>query len=119
MTASPKVARSASAKGHAAGLREGETAANAAHQTELAALQEISAKHQATLAVTTALEQVLDARSADRQTLEDATRIGIVAVLRMLFPTLLEQTAGQEIAALLTEALTDRAPETLDAPRPS
>ena len=100
-------------EGHSAGLHEGEAAATAAHQIEFAALQEMFAKHQATLAVTTALEQVLDARSADRQTLEDTTRIGIVAVLRMLFPTLLEQTAGQEIAALLTEALTDRAPETL------
>ncbi len=100
-------------EGHTAGLREGEAAATAAHQIELAALQERFAKHQATLAVTTALEQVLDARSADRQTLEDATRIGIVAALRMLFPTLLEQTAGQEIAALLTEALTERAPEAL------
>ncbi len=100
-------------EGHAAGLREGEDAATAAHQIELAALQERFAKHRATLAVTTALEQVLDARLADRQTLEDATRIGIVAVLRMLFPTLLEQTAGPEIAALLTEALTERAPETL------
>ena len=82
-------------EGHAAGLREGETTANAAHQTELAALQERSAKHQATAAVTAALVDVLDARSADRQTLEDATRIGIVAALRMLFPTLLEQTAAK------------------------
>ena len=50
---------------------------------------------------------------ADRQALEHATRTAIVAVLRMLFPTLLEQTSGQEIAALLTEELTERAPEAL------
>ncbi len=100
-------------EGHAAGLLEGEAAASATHQIELAALHERFAKHQATLAMATALEQVLDARSADQRTLENATRIGIVAVLRMLFPTLLEQAAGQEIAALLTETLTERAPETL------
>ncbi|MGC1410600.1 MAG: hypothetical protein WA864_16855 [Acetobacteraceae bacterium] len=100
-------------EGHTTGLHAGEAAATATHQIELAALQEKSAKHQATLAVTTALEQVLDARSADRQALEHATRTAIVAVLRMLFPTLLEQTSGQEIAALLTEALTERAPEAL------
>lgn len=45
--------------------------------------------------------------------LEEATRAAIVATLRVLFPTLLERAAGQEIATLLAEALTERAPEAL------
>ena len=99
--------------GHAAGMRDGEAAAAAAYQTELAALQEKFAKQQATLAVTEALDRLLAARAEDRAALEDDTRAAILTALRVLFPTLLEQAAGGEIAALLAEALTERAPEAL------
>jgi len=99
--------------GREAGLSEGRSAADAQHEANLALLQQKSAKNQATLAVTTALGQVLTARTSDLLALEDAARTAIVATLRALFPTLMEQAAGQEIAALLAEALTERAPEAL------
>ena len=100
-------------EGHAAGQREGEDAARTAHEAELAALHERFAKHQSVLAVTDALEQVLAARFNDLRAVEDNTRIALSAVLQALFPTLLRHSAGQEIAALLAEALTERATETL------
>ena len=99
--------------GRQAGLREGRDAADAEHQANLLLLQEKFARNQATLAVTTALDQVLAARASDLQALENATRAVMVAALRALFPTLLQQAAGPEIAALLADALTERAPEAL------
>lgn len=100
-------------EGYAAGQREGHEVASAAYQTELAELEQKFAKQQAILTITTALEQVLAARAGDLRDLEDATRATIVEALRLIFPSLLEHSAGQEVAALVTAALTDRAAEQL------
>jgi flagellar biosynthesis/type III secretory pathway protein FliH len=100
-------------EGHAAGRDEGEAAAREQHLVELAALQERFAERQSVLAVTDALEQVVSARAADLQAIDDAARTVSAIALRTIFPTLLEHLAGKEITALLAEALTERAPETL------
>jgi hypothetical protein len=100
-------------EGYAAGQRDGHDAASTSGRAALDELQQKFAKHQAVLAIETALEQVWAARDSDLRELEDATRTIIVETLGLLFPTLLRQAVGQEIASLVTAALTERAPEQL------
>jgi len=76
-------------------------------------LRENIAKRDRRIGVADALRQVLAARDTDRASIERATRETAAAALQTLFPTLLARAAGAEIAALLADALTERAPETL------
>ncbi|EFH11010.1 hypothetical protein, partial [Teichococcus cervicalis] len=57
----------------------------------------------------TALERLLASRAEDRRMLDADLRAALVAALEALFPTLLARAAGGEVAALLAEALTERA----------
>src|SRR4051794_20349887 len=100
-------------EGHASGLSEGEAQTRDAIKPELNALHELNAKHGRYDAVAQALRLVLEARATDRAALESDVRGVIAAMLRRLFPLLLSRAAGGEIAALLGEALTERAPERL------
>jgi len=100
-------------EGHAVGLQAGEAEARAVCAAELAALHADLARRDARLCVGEALHALLAARDEDQRNLEDAVRATISAALTTLFPTLLRQAAGQEIAALLADALTDRPTDTL------
>ena len=100
-------------QGYQAGFAEGAAEARAALQPELDALRETSANRERRVGVADALRQVLAARQADLGAVEQAIRDVAAAMLEALFPTLLATAAGQEIAALLAEALSERAPETL------
>src|ERR1700759_4155899 len=60
-------------EGYEAGRRDGQEEAGVAFQTELAEVHGKFAKQQATLAIATALEQVLEHRARDLRELEGAT----------------------------------------------
>lgn len=100
-------------EGHAEGQREGARLAALAHEAELAALQARFSEQQSIHAVTDALERVLAARSSDMQSLNDGARAVVLAGLKALFPVLLASATGPELAALITDALTERHPESL------
>jgi hypothetical protein len=106
--------RSAGQKqGYEAGFMEGAAEARAALQPELDALRETSGNRERRVGVADELRRVLAARDADLATVERASREVATAALQALFPTLLATAAGAEIAALLADVLTERAPETL------
>jgi flagellar biosynthesis/type III secretory pathway protein FliH len=100
-------------EGTATGRQEGEAETREVMQQQLAELRAEYAKLDQQISVAAALDRVLAARSADLAALEHATRTAISAALQTLFPVLLARTAGQEIAALLHAALTERPTETL------
>ncbi|WP_159999507.1 hypothetical protein [Roseomonas sp. 18066] len=60
-----------------------------------------------------ALEQLLERRADDRRMLDADLRAALVAGLQAVFPALLAHAAGGEVAALLAEALTERAGDTI------
>ncbi|ONG48353.1 hypothetical protein BKE38_22055 [Pseudoroseomonas deserti] len=60
-----------------------------------------------------ALEQLLARRAEDRRMLDADLRAALVAGLQAVFPALLARAAGGEVAALLAEALTERAADTI------
>ncbi len=98
-------------EGHLAGLRQGEERAGETYRTELGKLREAYSQQHSIEVVRSALQELLAAREEARHDLEAAARMAIVAALRTLFPTLLAQAAGQEIAALVTEAMSERGVE--------
>jgi flagellar biosynthesis/type III secretory pathway protein FliH len=100
-------------QGYEAGFMEGAAETRAALQPELDALRESSGNRERRIGVAEALRRVLAARDADLATVERASRELAAAALQALFPTLLASAAGSEIAALLADALAERAPETL------
>jgi len=100
-------------QGYEAGFAEGAAETRAALQPELDALRESSANRDRRVGVIDALRQVVATRQADLAALEQASRDVIASVLEALFPTLLAAAAGREIAALLAEALAERAPDSL------
>ncbi len=100
-------------KGYETGFMEGAAETRAALQPELDALRESSGNRERRVGVADALRRLLVARDADLATVERAAREAAVAALQAMFPTLLATAAGSEIAALLADALAERAPETL------
>jgi flagellar biosynthesis/type III secretory pathway protein FliH len=64
-------------------------------------------------AVAAALERLLQQRAEDRRLLDADLRAALVAALEAVFPALLARAAGGEVAALLAEALTERAADTI------
>jgi flagellar biosynthesis/type III secretory pathway protein FliH len=98
-------------EGHLAGLRHGEERAGETYRAELSKLREAYFEQHSIEVVRSAFQELLAAREEARRDLEAATRVAIVGALRTLFPTLLAQAAGQEIAALVTEALSERGVE--------
>lgn len=100
-------------EGHAVGLRQGEQQAAQAHQAELEKLRGAYARQHTIEILLTALQELLAAREETRRELEAAARAAISSALRVLFPVLLAQAAGQEIAALIGDALAERGIERL------
>ena len=100
-------------QGYEAGFMEGAAETRAALQPELDALRETSGNRERRVGVADALRRVLAARDADLAAVERASREVAVAALQTLFPTLLATAAGGEIAALLADALAERAPQSL------
>jgi hypothetical protein len=100
-------------RGHAAGLAEGEARTRDAMLPELDALQENSAKRDWYESVALTLRRLLQARESDLTALENSVREVAAASLGTLFPVLLSRAAGAEIAALVGDALAERAPEIL------
>jgi hypothetical protein len=100
-------------KGYESGFMEGAAETRAALQPELDALRESSGNRERRVGVADALRRVLAARDTDLAAVERASREVAVAALQALFPTLLAKAAGAEIAAMLADALAERAPETL------
>ena len=100
-------------EGRAAGLADGATQARDELLPELDALQESSAKRIRYDAVAQSLQRLIGERASDLAALESAVREVATAALRTLFPVLLNRAAGAEIAAILADALAERAPETL------
>lgn len=109
------------AEGHASGLlegrlagqREGEARAREEAREELAALRGKLAKFEASEGVTGALDRLLAARDETDRDLEAAARTVLVSALRALFPALLASAAGAEVALVVNDALSVRAPEEL------
>jgi flagellar biosynthesis/type III secretory pathway protein FliH len=101
------------AEGRAEGLAEGNAATTAALGPELAELRENIAKRDRRVGVAEALRAVLAARETDLEALQRATGDVVAQALRTLFPVLLATSAGGEIVALLSTALTEREPEAL------
>ncbi|MDQ1077553.1 hypothetical protein [Pseudoroseomonas cervicalis] len=110
-------------EGLARGRAEGRAAGRAEAEREAAEEQARRGEKGAALAAT-ALERLLARRAEDRRLLDADLRAALVAALEAVFPTLLARAAGGEVAALLAEALTERAadritlrahPETLAA----
>ncbi len=99
--------------GHAAGLLDGQARAQEAQGPELARLRADLAKQQCIAEVAAALQNVAANRSEDYRSLDQAARVAIVSALRVLFPVLLARSAGQELAALLTETLAARTADAL------
>lgn len=100
-------------QGYEAGCMEGAAETRAALQPELDVLRESSGNRERRIGVAAALRQLWVSRDADRAAVERASREVATAALQALFPTLLATAAGSEIAALLTDVLAERAPETL------
>jgi flagellar biosynthesis/type III secretory pathway protein FliH len=100
-------------EGYAAGLREGKDRADERHQSELARLRSAFAKQHSIDAVVTAIEQLLAAQGETRRGLEDAARAAITSGLRTLFPVLMAQAVGAEIAALIAETVCEHGAEAL------
>lgn len=100
-------------EGHLAGLREGEDRAAAAYALDLAEIHEEAARQNTIGDVVSALERLRDVQSETRRALEAATRQALASAMQTLFPTLMAQTAGQEIATLVAETLAERDVDTL------
>jgi flagellar biosynthesis/type III secretory pathway protein FliH len=100
-------------EGYAAGLREGRDRADERHQAELARLRAAFAKQSSIETVVAAIQQLLAAQDTTRRSLEDAARAAIASALRTVFPVLLGQSAGVEIAAVIAEAVSERGSEAL------
>lgn len=95
-------------EGRESGLREGEAKARQELLQPIAALEQDLAAARASRAASETLEQLLAARDADRAALEADCRCAIAAALRVLYPALLTQALGGEIAAVVTDALAVR-----------
>lgn len=108
------------ATAHAAGWREGqaEGLAQGRAENQAAILAEARREMQAELtrrgrqgaaAAAAALEALLAGREADRRALDTDLRAALVAALQAVLPALLARAAGGEVAAILAQALTERA----------
>ncbi|WBV45546.1 hypothetical protein [Pseudoroseomonas cervicalis] len=95
-------------EGLARGRAEGRLAGRAEAEREAAEEMARRGETGAALAAS-ALERLLAGRAEDRRLLDADLRAALVAALQALFPTLLARAAGGEVAALLAEALTERA----------
>ncbi|HQT75729.1 MAG: hypothetical protein B7Z80_25335 [Rhodospirillales bacterium 20-64-7] len=95
-------------EGYAAGVRQGEEQATAAYQIELNKLHAEYARQHTIEVILNALQHLLEAREETRLALEAAARAVIHSALHALFPVLLASAAGQEIAALIGDALRER-----------
>jgi flagellar biosynthesis/type III secretory pathway protein FliH len=95
-------------EGHAIGLRQGEEQAGKIHQAELDKLRAAYAKQHTIEIVLAALQALLAEREQTRREVEEATRKVVSSALRTLFPVLLAKAAGQEIAAIVGDALSER-----------
>jgi flagellar biosynthesis/type III secretory pathway protein FliH len=100
-------------EGHAAGVADGEARTRGVLLPELDALQESSAKRDRYDTVAVMLRRLLEGRERDLTALEVEVRETVTAALRTLFPVLLSQAIGTEIASLAATALMERTPETL------
>jgi hypothetical protein len=100
-------------QGYEAGFMEGAAESRAALQPELDVLRQSSGNRERRVGVADALRRVLAARDVDLAAMERASREVATAALQALFPTLLASAAGTEIAVLLSDVLTERAPERL------
>ncbi|MCQ4159914.1 hypothetical protein NON00_08225 [Roseomonas sp. GC11] len=99
-------------EGLARGRAEGQAAGRAEAQREAEAEMARRGEKGAALAAS-ALEKLLARRAEDRRLLETDLRAAMVAALQAVFPALLARAAGGEVAALLAEALTERAADTI------
>ncbi len=99
--------------GRIAGFADGEAQARFAAASEMARLNAMLDERRACNSVADILNDVLAARQADRQQMQQEARSAIAAALDLLFPTLMAQTAGSEIVALIDQALNARTSEAL------
>jgi len=102
-------------EGRESGLREGETKARGELQQRIAALELDLTAARGTHAVGESLARLLASRDADRAAMEAECRSAIAAALRVLFPALLARGFGEEVAGLVTEALSLRQAERIVA----
>jgi flagellar biosynthesis/type III secretory pathway protein FliH len=106
-------ARAGRQEGYAAGLQQGEQQARAAYQAELDQLRATYARQHTLSEVLMAVQQLHVAREETLLELEAAARAVIASALNVIFPTLLTQAAGQEVAALICDVFRDRGAESL------
>ncbi len=99
--------------GRASGLAEGEALARAASSEEIAELRAMLDEKTSCNSVADALNQLLAARDADRQLLEQQVRATVSVALSTLFPSLMSQAIGSEVAALIDQALAARTLENI------
>jgi hypothetical protein len=99
--------------GRVAGFADGEAQARFAAASEMARLNAILDEQRACDSVAAGLNDLLASRQADRQQMRQEARSAIAAALDILFPTLMAQTVGAEIVALIDQALSARTAEAI------
>lgn len=99
--------------GRAAGLAEGEALSRVASTEEIDRLRVLLQEQTARNSVTDAITQLLAARDADRQLLEQHLRSAVSVAMATLFPSLMSMAIGYEIVALIDQALAARTPENI------
>ncbi len=100
-------------EGHAAGLLEGEAGARADCNEEISRLSKMLEEQVACNSVADVLSQLLATRQADRRLIEQQSRSAVASAVEFLFPTIMAETAGSQIIALIDHALSERSPEEL------
>jgi flagellar biosynthesis/type III secretory pathway protein FliH len=100
-------------EGHAVGVRHGEQQAAQAHQAELEKFRSAYARQHTIEILLAALEELQAGREEMKRELEAEARAAINSALRALFPVLLAHATGQEIAALIGDAIAERGTERL------
>lgn len=112
--------------GHAAGAAEAAAAERSRFDAELATVTAALEAERACNTVVASLADILAKRDQDRADLHGAARACMAEALRLLFPRLMERAVGEEILALVLDALALRpqegltlraSPATLDAVR--
>ena len=97
--------------GFTAGVAEAEEKARIELERQAALMRAELDERLAHDAAAIAFEKLLAQRAADLRGLEHEVREAIAAALTLLFPTMFEHAAGQELIALIGDALTARTPE--------
>jgi flagellar biosynthesis/type III secretory pathway protein FliH len=103
-------------EGFAEGLAQGraESLASARATASREAQEEMARRGlQGAAAAAEALQTLFAWREADRRGLDADLRAALVAALQVVLPGLLARAAGGEVAALLAQALTERAADTI------